>query len=247
MNKKGNFKRYIARRFFIRFHMSLILIGTVLSGLLFSKLLLWANLEEMSFRYPVVVLASYLCFFVFIRLWLLHVKNSETIGENAADVTADIISNIEFTNSDPSGIDFGGGNFGGGGASGSFGEIGSSSISESSSSGIGEVAGEAGGSLLEEGGIIIIPLMLVLAAIFGVGIFLIYEAPVILSEAAFEFVLASALVKNAKEIDNPDWVGSVFRNTWKPFLCTLLLVIISSGILSYFFPEATRLSQVFTL
>jgi hypothetical protein len=200
----------------------------------------------MSFRYPAVVLASYLCFFLFIRLWLFYIRNREELAENTADVATDIISNIEFPGGKPSGVEFGGGEFGGGGASGSFGEIDSSSILESSSSGVGEIAGEAGGSLLElEEGIILIPLMLILAAIFGVGILLIYEAPVILSEAAFEFVLAGVLVKKAKEIDNPDWIGSVFKNTWKPFLCTLLVAIISSSILSYFFPEVIKLSQIF--
>lgn len=245
MNKKRKFKRYIARRFFIRFHMSLILIGTVLSGLFFSKILLWANLDKMSFRYPAVVLASYLCFFVFIRLWLFYIKSSEQVAESAADVTAGTVSNIDFPDINHSGIEFGGGNFGGGGASSSFNEIGSSSILESSSSGVGEIAGETGGSLLEEGGIVLIPLMLILATIFGVGILLIYEAPVILSEAAFEFILAGILVKKAKEIDSPNWIGSVFKNTWKPFICTLFLAVISSSTLNYFFPEAIKLSQIF--
>ena len=67
----------------------------------------------------------------------------------------------------------------------------------------------------------------------------------ILSEAAFEFVLAGVLVKKAKEIDNPDWIGSVLKNTWKPFLCTLFLAIVASSIVSHFFPEAIKLSQVF--
>lgn len=241
MSTEQKFKRYIARRFFIRFHMSLILLGTVLSGLLFSKaLLLWAGLEKMVFRYPAVVVASYLCFFVFVRLWLSYIRSGESVfSESSAEVTSELIGNMGFPDSGPGAVEFGGGDFGGGGASGSFGEIGTSS-------GVDEIAGEAGGSLLEEGGIILIPLMLVLAAIFGVGILLIYEAPVILTEAAFEFVLAGVLVKKAKEIDNPDWIGSVFKNTWKPFLCTVVLAIISSIILSYFFPEAIKLSQVST-
>jgi hypothetical protein len=224
--------------------MSLILLGTIISGLLFSKVLLMANLENMVVRYPIVVLTSYLLFFAFIRVWLFYIRNRQEAAENAVDTTADILSNIDIP--EPKiGFEFGGGEFGGGGASGSFGEIGASSVLESSSSGVGDIAGEAGGSLLEEGGIILIPLILILAAIFGVGILLIYEAPVILSEAAFEFVLAGVLVKKAKEIDSPEWIGSVFKNTWKPFIFTLFLAVILSTILSHFFPEAIKLSQVF--
>jgi hypothetical protein len=247
MRKKRDFNRHIARRFFIRFHMSLILIGTILTGLLFSKLLLLAHLDKMSLRYPAVVLISYFCFFVFIRLWLLYIRSKGKVAEAALDVTADIVSGIDdFPGQSASNVvEFGGGEFSGGGASGAFGETGVETILGDTSAGLGEAAGEAGGSLLEEGGIILIPLMLLLAAIFGVGFLLIYQAPFILSEAAFEFILASALVKKVKEIDNPDWVGSVFRNTWKPFLFTLLLAGIASGLLNHYFPEATKLTQIF--
>lgn len=224
--------------------MSLILLGTILSGLLFSKILLMANMENMVVRYPIVVLTSYLLFFTFIRVWLFYIRNQQEAAESVADTTADILSNIDIPEPKIA-FEFGGGDFGGGGASGSFGEIGATSVLESSSAGVGDIGGEAGGSLSEEGGIILIPLILILAAIFGVGILLIYEAPIILSEAAFEFVLAGVLVKKAKEIDNPDWIGSVFRNTWKPFSFTLLLAVILSSILSHFFPEAIKLSQVF--
>ncbi len=85
---------------------------------------------------------------------------------------------------------------------------------------------------------------MLLAAVFGAAILLIYQAPFILSEAAFEFVLAGALLKKAKEIDNPYWIGSVVNNTWKPFLFTMLLVLVASGLLNHYFPDATNLRQV---
>ena len=49
-----------------------------------------------------------------------------------------------------------------------------------------EAAGEAVSGLTDEGGIILIPLVILLVVLFGGGIYLIYEAPVIISEAAFE-------------------------------------------------------------
>jgi hypothetical protein len=87
--------------------------------------------------------------------------------------------------------------------------------------------------------------MLILALICGAGLFLIYEAPIILSEVAFEFVLAGALLKKAKEIDNPDWVGSIFKNTWLPFVLTLIFAVIGAFLLNNTFPEATKLSEIF--
>ena len=158
MRKKRHIKRYVARRFFIRFHMSLILIGTILSGLLFSKLLLLSNLDRIIIRYPLVVIISYCCFFVFIRLWLFYIRQREKAAETALEATGDIISSVDGLPSKSASklVEFGGGKFSGGGASGSFGELGGSTILEGSSEGLGEVAGEAGGSLLAEGGIFIV-------------------------------------------------------------------------------------------
>lgn len=47
----------------------------------------------------------------------------------------------------------------------------------------------------------------------GAGVYLLYEAPFILSEAAFEFVLAASLVSGTKRIDSSDWMGSVLKTT----------------------------------
>jgi hypothetical protein len=54
------------------------------------------------------------------------------------------------------------------------------------------VAGETASVLGKEGGIVAMVVLAVLAAIMavviGTGVYLVYEAPVILSEAAFEFI-----------------------------------------------------------
>ncbi len=126
MRKERNFKRYITKRFFIRFHMSLILIGTILSGLLCSKLLLLADIDRMIVRYPIVVLISYFCFFIFIRIWLSYIRHREKVIQIALDASGDMLSGIDVIpgSSISNVIEFGGGNFGGGGASGSFGDLG---------------------------------------------------------------------------------------------------------------------------
>lgn len=217
--------------------MSLILIGTILSGLLCSKLLLLANVDRMIIRYPIVVFISYLFFFLFIRIWLSYIKDRERFIQNALDASdlSDVIDSIP-DSSLLNAFDSGGGSFGGGGVSGTFGEPEESII--------GDTAGAAAEGIADEGAIILIPLMLILAAIFGAAMLLIYQAPLILTEAAFEFVLAGALLKKAKEIDNPYWMGSVLKNTWKPFLITLSMVFAAALVFTHFFPEATRLAEI---
>lgn len=247
MQRKGRLKKYLARRFFIRFHMSIILIGTILVGLISTKFLLAANVDSVVLRYPTVVIISYFAFFFFIRLWLLYIQYRDKIIENAVDlidVPFDAQSSQPGSSTQYS-IECGSGEFGGAGASGSF-EIPSGGVLQEGASSIAEATGETSASLLEEGAVVLIPLMLIFALIFGAGIFLIFEAPIILTEAAFEFVLAGALLKKVKEIDKPDWIGSVFKNTWIPFAFTLLLAVIGALLLSHMLPEATNLSEIFT-
>lgn len=104
-SKKHKFIRYIKERFFLRFHMSLIITATALSGLPATTVLLLLNVKEMLVRYPLAVIFSYLVFFVLI----------------------------------------------------------------------------------------------------------VYSAPAILSEAAFEALVATSLIKATKRIDDPDWMGGFHR------------------------------------
>ncbi len=95
-------------------------------------------------------------------------------------------------------------------------------LAEASNNAAGELVGEAASSVFDEGaGFVLIPLMIVLALVFGAAILLIYEAPIILTEAAFEFLLAGVLIRQAKTIDDPNWVGSIFKSTWMPFSFTM--------------------------
>ena len=94
---------------------------------------------------------------------------------------------------------------------------------------------------------LLIPLALLLLALLGGGIYLIYEAPVIISEAAFELILATSLINSAKRIDNPDWVGSVLGSTLPAFMFTLFATVIMGSVLMYYCPKATKLIEVVRL
>ncbi len=62
------------------------------------------------------------------------------------------------------------------------------------------------------------------------------EAPIILSEAAFEGLLAASLVKSTRLIGTSGWMGSIFKATWKPFAITLAVVIVGGVMLHACFP-----------
>jgi hypothetical protein len=160
-----------------------------------------------------------------------------------------------------------GGQFSGGGASGGFENMGTvitegsgkafaesagNVMSEHGGSAIGDaVGGVADGALSglgDEGGLVGIVVLAVIGAVIavvlGAGIYMIYDAPFILSEAAFEVVLAASLVRSSRTMAEPDWIGSVFRTTWKPFGISLLVAGIGAVVIHANYPHVTRISEL---
>jgi len=253
----------LEKRLFLRFHMSLILTGTALVGLLASKILLIAHVDNIVIRYPVAVIVSYLCFFGFMKLWLSYVTSSGVRKSHDVEDALDAASSISDLSTEclPTGGTYpggGGGSSGGGGASGSFDSVAShadvgahdvlvdtaANASHGVGGAVGEGAGEAASGLAEEGGLILVVLGLALAIVFGTGLYLLYDAPFILSEVAFDFILAASLIKSTRKIDDPDWKGSVFRTTWKPFAIALLISLFGAFVLHSNYPEAHKLSEI---
>jgi hypothetical protein len=247
---KQKFKKQFAKRVFTRFHMILILLGTILSGVIFSKILLVLGIDHLIARFIIVLIFAYVCFFLLMKLWLHYLTEpyrKSKIAENLVDAADAFTSVPDFSPTDSApNITGHGGEFGGGGASGAWTEAGG--VAETAST-VGETAtdavGEAVSGLADEGGIILIPLILFLIVLFGGGIYLIYEAPVIISEAAFELVLATTLIKKARSIDSPNWIGSVFRATWSAFALTMVITVIAGWVLMTYCPQANKIMDVF--
>jgi hypothetical protein len=249
--KKEWFIRRFRNRFLLRFHMSLILMATCLSGALFSKLLLFLSVREPLIRYPLTATLSYLLFFLFIKLWLWYVSTTEQQKTaNTVDAVMEMGDGVELTG-DIIGLqpvsavkNFAGegGCFGGGGASGSFGEA-----AEEAGKCVGDKIGDLVPDLDEGAGFVLVVLGVLLAIIFGAGLFLIYSAPTILSEAAFEFLLAGSLIKRSKRMDDPDWMGSVLRATWVPFAVVLAISFAAGWVLHVYYPQITRIADLIQL
>lgn len=260
-NKKTRFLKNFRERFLLRFHMVAILSATACSGFMASKLLLTVGLKSTLVRYPLSVLIAYLFFFLCIKLWLLYVMPDKKPGRSRSGDWFDI---PDLSGTGGSGItDFhsGGGQFGGAGASSAF-EVNAAeaaispgeAVGETASGateGIGSAVGEAAGALGDEGGlaavVVGVVLLALIATILGSAGYLLYEAPVILSETAFEGLLAASLIRGTRNISSGDWVGSIFRSTWKPLIFTLIMAMIAGGVLHHYFPEAKRLSDVFRM
>jgi hypothetical protein len=253
--ERGRFSKWMKGHFFLRVHMSLILAGTVAAGTVATKLLLTVHLNRLWIRYAIAVLFAYGAFLLLVRCWLYYVgfRAQRQRRFNALDVPADFANSLcdlggnwGSSVADVSGdaVQSGGGSFGGGGSSGSWG-VDDNAVSVVSPSGGGGGGGGGGGWGIDLGldlddSLFLVVIAALIAAVL-VGIYLIYAAPAILSEAAFEAVLGAALLKKAKEAGSGNWVGSVVKATIIPFLLVASLSTVVGWYAQVRCPGATRL------
>lgn len=232
----------LRRHFFLRVHMFVILGGTVTVGLLTTKILLLTHERNLALRYGVAVCLAFAAFLGFIKLWLGYVGFCARRHHGSAD-WGDVVD-FNWGGVDVgSAADFsgGGGKFGGGGASGSWGDpdpVIAVPVKSSSSGGFSLGNIDCGDDL----GVIILVALLVLA-IAGAAFYVVWVAPAILSEAAFQAALAATLARRAKKLSNGSWVGSVFRATVIPFAIILALAVTLGWYAQKHCPTATRMRE----
>lgn len=224
--------------------MFFIITATFLAGLATTKLLMSFGVDLLWLRYAIAVCAAYVVFLLMIRLWISYVcgENGGTdVIDGAFDFFGHSADRVEWVSEIGAG-----GEFGGGGASGSW-EAATDAVAaplKSSSSG--------GGSSLfdldfggDEGCVVGILLLALVGVLFIAGGYLIYTAPAILAEAAFEALLAAALARRAKKLERAGWVGSVVRSTILIFAVVLALSITLGWYAQESCPEARRIRDAF--
>jgi len=249
-------------RFYLRFHIALLLLWSFAAGLLVTKLLLWAGVHAMLWRYPLALLASYAAFFAGVRLWLAYVGAAPlTARHGERSSFSEIVDTGQLDlgswRSSGSGgsLRGGGGDFGGGGASGSF--AGESFPLRSGpwffgGSGAHASGGGGGGGLdLDlgdgDGWLVVVLLVLVavlLSSVLGAVIYLVYSAPTVLTEVAFQAMLAGGMIKSTQRWRDASWEMSLLKATWIPFTIVIVLALATAGLASHLFPGAHTLADV---
>lgn len=241
---------HLAARFFVRFHMGLIFTGAVGAAVVGSRILLEAGVESLVFRYALTVVGAYAVFFVLVRAWIAYVTRlaPSDLGLDLSDVISSGKGGVG------GGAEFqpGGGQFGGGGASGGYDQVGEPPVFRS----VAEAGGRGGGSTggggrgaglsldVDDGIVLVIALLLLVSVVGGVAIWLVWQAPVILPEAAFEALLASGLIKAARRNDARGWTRGVLRSTLLPFGLVLAAASVAGWAAQRACPPAVRLTDV---
>lgn len=246
----GRRQRFLTKfreRFFLRFHMTLIMAAVVFSGVLASKIMWWFGVTSMAARYPMAVVCSYGVFFVLLSIWLLYIDAVHAGDQGATADLADTVGQLARGAIDAN-RRF---STGGDGVGDMVGSVADSVSSGGSDTGGGGGGGGSSFSLGDgdgEGGIIILAvLVVVMLVVFCSGVYVIWEAPNILAEVAFQAVLAGSLRRRAKMAEDPGWTGGVLRATWWPFAIVVLVSALFGGVAIGLCPGATRLPEVLNM
>jgi hypothetical protein len=256
------FRTALTHRYFIRLHMTVLLTLVLLSGILASRLLITAGVWNMAVRYPIAVVVSYLAFFGLVRIWIAYVtRASRRRGRSGSESSFDAGDVVSGGGSGGSGGSSGsgvggrwlsgGGRFGGGGSSASFADDAAprmAAVPVASPAKSGGSSSSSGFSLdLDGDGLLLLLLFaLLVIGICGVGVYLVYQAPVILSEAAFHVALVPGLVRTARNSHDPGWLPGVLRTTVLPFAIVLALAALFGYQAHKRCPGAVSVRQVFT-
>ena len=251
MAKKGRLKKLgvgfqekLLKRYFVRWHMSLILMATVASGLLIDKALLHMGFDAMGWRYAVSVLAAYGFFFLAVRMWIWYAAGvAVTISLPDLNGTGDLaIPNVNIGGGGADGeagfVRFGGGDSGGGGASDLF-----DTPAVSFGSGGGGGGGGGGSSFdfsldLDDGFWILLVLAVVVIVVAMAGGYLIWMAPEILPDVALECAIGAGLVKQLKD-QEAGWAGRLLWKTWIPLIIVVVVAFFAGAFIQGTCPGAT--------
>jgi hypothetical protein len=243
---------WLAKHFSLRLHMTLILVATFAVGLLTVHGLFAIHVAKLWLRYAIAVLVAYGAFLGLLKVWLIYfaicIRQAHGGGSSSSGGDFDFCnfsSGGSSSGSSSSLSDFGsgGGKFGGGGASGSWGTPEPQPMITAplkSSSGVSSSGSGFGLDLDGDEIVLVLIVIAVATAIIGAGAYMIWAAPTILGDTAFNAVLASALIHKTKKVSHPEWVGSVVRATAIPFSIVLALTIFMGWYAQHICPSAMR-------
>jgi hypothetical protein len=255
---RARLARTLTGRFWLRWHVALMLVGAFCTGFLVNAALLQVPLHSIVVRWVVALGCGYLAWFGLMRLWLAYVGVRPFSRSPSLDGDGSGLGSGWSPSSGGSGggsggpYGGGGGGSGGGGASASFEGPAAPSALPTSSPGASHGGGlDLGGFDIDDGGLLIVLAAIVLvlvAALGGVVVYMVHEAPQLLVDVAFGSALASGFAGTTRRVTSSlDWCSSVWRATWKPFIALAISVVACAVAFAYVFPGARTLGEAFLL
>ena len=256
-----------------RMVMSLMLASTIGCGFMTSLALHRAGLGAPIVRYPLAVLAAWAVFLGLVSVWVWWQRRENVRYEparssaqgnssgNAIDLPIGSGSGSSGGGGGSSWGGAGGGRFGGGGASDSFaqgsgdgfasGLVAGSGSSDGGASGIvsGGSSSKGSGWGIDLGGddegfiLLLIGIVVVAAAVFGVVFYAVYSAPTFFAELLIDGGVGTWIYKRADVANRPDWLSTAVQRSVWPVVVLLAMFIALALVMRHVAPGATTLGQ----
>ena len=234
--------QWLMRKSMPRVQMCVMVSATGIAAFLFTSFLLKMGITQMHIRYLFATIFAYLIFLLFVWFWIAYYRSKVNIVERD--------NYVDITNLDPTLIDpvfetrvnpFEGGSSGGGGAGGSF---------DSEKICIGESSGSESASHLasidfdfDEMIIVVVLIAAICAALFS-GLYLIYSAPVLLTEVLLDGVLSYGLYRRLTKLDQENWLENVVKRTIIPFAITGVFFFVAGILIVHCLPGSDSIGDV---
>ena len=192
---KEKLKRFLADRFRVRLHISVLLLAAIAAGWIVNRVLFRLGVDLILTRHVAAVIAAYCVFLAGVGEWIRWSGIREYLRWRKSREMLDA--------PEPSGPrpDSGGWEW----------------LGQADPSGLFLAGGE--------GCLVVMVVLVLLAGLFGIGGYLIADAASFFSEIVFELLLAVGLVRRMRRGDPPSWTAGVLRKTWPALVVTLLIVI----------------------
>jgi hypothetical protein len=214
----------LAARVLVRFHLPLIFLATAGGAVLASRLLFGAGLDPPALRYALAVLLAYALFVALVRMWIFYAREEEARAprRERPDVRPR------------------------GGPSAHWDVEPDVPVVRSLAKVRGpQTAAKRRPSLdLDDGVVLVLVLFLLASLLGGTALSLVWQAPVVLLEAAFETLLVAVLVRAAGRDDALGWRRGVLRATARPLLLVLAAAALAGWAVQHACPATPGLADL---
>jgi hypothetical protein len=238
----------LVRRRWLRLHAACIALLTLLTAWGVSHALRSLGVDRLSLRYALAFAAGYGAMLGLLYLWARWLLSRDEGGDGLdANIEIDLAQRPSVDDALPGIEAGGGGDFGGGGAGGSFDMP--DAVAEPAGK-VAEGALEALGS--DEGIVVVIPLLLVLAlaaalaGVLGLTVFGLFGVEVLIG-VAIEIALASVGGALAYKAQREGWLGFAWRRTRASAAALLVALVLVGAAVDHWMPQARSVPHALQL
>ena len=216
----------------------MIILGlTGVAAFLTSAVLLRLGVTPMVVRYPIAIAAAYGVFIMLIGFWLWLQRNESDMVDAAAEVLGrtDLVGDGRVSSS--------------GGSVNLMGDVSTPPVSG------GSTGGGGGGPSFDIAGVdvdlddaiwVVLAIVVLIAGLLAI-FYIVYIAPMLLTEVLVDGLLAAGLYKTVKGVEGRYWMTTVLRKTAIPAILALIFFGIAGFCVQKIEPEASSIGDAWRL